>query len=115
MTIRRLQYPETRLAYADSTRKRHPSVGGRLALVTSGYQGPGSVIARSLALDGCHVILTDRNIDRVRERAELINEMAVCVGSTGRCVAVASNLSTVAASGCCRSGCRPSSVQSICR
>jgi len=53
------------------------------------------MIARGLILDGAHVVITSRNDETCRETAEDINAAADSVGSTGRCIPVASDLSSV--------------------
>lgn len=71
------------------------SVQGRAALVTGGSRGIGAMIALGLALDGAHVIITSRKEDQCRETAEEINTAASASGSSGRCTAVTSDLSTI--------------------
>ncbi len=53
------------------------------------------MIAKGLVLDWAHVVITSRNADTCRATAENINAAAEAAGSTGRCIAVASDLSSV--------------------
>lgn len=71
------------------------TVRGRTAVVTGGSRGIGAMVARGLVLDGAHVIITGRNAESCRSAAEAINADADSTGSTGRCTAVASDLSTL--------------------
>lgn len=71
------------------------SVRGRTVLVTGGSRGIGAMIASGLVLDGAHVVITSRNGDTCRATAKSINAAADAAGSSGRCTAVASDLSSV--------------------
>jgi NAD(P)-dependent dehydrogenase (short-subunit alcohol dehydrogenase family) len=58
--------------------KRHPKpqFSGRLALVTGANRGIGLAIARALAREGCHLIITgrdDRTLARTRTELEKLN------------------------------------------
>jgi len=71
------------------------TVRGRTALVTGGSRGIGAMIARGLVLDGAYVVITSRNEERCRATAEAMNAAVDNAGSTGRCTAVSSDLSSV--------------------
>lgn len=83
---------------AQDTNQSHDAlftVRGRTALVTGGSRGIGAMIARGLVLDGAHVVITSRNPETCAATAESINAAADTAGTTGRCTAVASDLSSV--------------------
>lgn len=81
---------------ADHPRENLFTVRGRTVLVTGGSRGIGAMIAHGLVLDGAHVIISSRNEAQCRATAESINAAAGLAGTTGRCTAVASDLSTEA-------------------
>jgi len=57
----------------------------RIALVSGAASGIGRAIARQLALEGCHVVVTDRDLGGVESLADEINGMA----GDGRALALA--------------------------
>lgn len=52
------------------------------------------MIARGMVLGGAHVVITARKVEQCRATAEALNAEADAAGTAGRCVAVASDLSS---------------------
>lgn len=71
------------------------SVAGKTAVVTGGSRGIGAMIARGLALNGAHVVITSRKEEQCRATAEAINAEADAARTAGRCTPVASDLSSL--------------------
>lgn len=53
---------------------------GTVAVVTGGASGIGLATARAMAREGAHVIVVDRDSDRARSAAEVIDSVSVVVG-----------------------------------
>lgn len=86
------------IAHSQDNQRRHDAlftIRGRTALVTGGSRGIGAMIARGMVFDGAHVVITSRNADTCQATAESINAAADAAGTTGRCTAMASDLSSV--------------------
>lgn len=55
-------------------------VGGKVALVTGGTSGIGSMIARGLVRRGVRTYITARNVDRAADAARQISAEGLCIG-----------------------------------
>lgn len=64
-------------------------LAGRAYILTGASRGLGFATAECLVVDGAHVVIASRDIDRVTAAADLLNQRARDVGSPGSADAVA--------------------------
>ena len=69
----------------------YPDMRGKVALVTGAASGIGEACARQSAAQGCHLILLDRDEQRLR----VLSEALECVGHTGSVVDEAAVMAAV--------------------
>ncbi len=78
--------PQSNRESEEPMRPSDPRLPGKVAVITGGNRGIGYAVARTLAAEGCNVVITGRDRASLEQSAASIRELAGSHGSPAQVV-----------------------------